>query len=123
MPTNDDLMDEGNSALAIGDLEQAVKYFRQVVEQDPQFQDGWHALAMALYKLDRYVEAIEAGRRAAQIDPNNQFVWSSLSLAYNANQQKAEAEAAGAKARIISWGGKVKLDVDSSGSDSASHAN
>ena len=65
---------------------------------------------MALYKLDRYVEAIEAGRRAAQIDPNNQFVWSSLSLAYNANKQKAEAEAAGAKARIISWGGKVKLD-------------
>jgi len=121
MPTNDDLMDEGNAALAIGDLEGAVNYYRQAVEQDPQFQDGWHALGMALYKLDRYVEAIEAGNRAAQIDPNNQFVWSSLSLAYNANKQKAEAEAAGAKARIISWGGKVKLDTDSSGSDSASH--
>ena len=123
MPTNDDLMDEGNAALAVGDLEEAVKYFRQVVGQDPQFQDGWHALAMGLYKLDRYVEAIEAGRRAAQIDPNNQFVWSSLSLAYNANKQKAEAEAAGAKARIISWGGKVKLDVDSGDLDSSSHTN
>jgi len=110
MPTNDELMDEGNGALAIGDLDEAVKYFRQVVEQDPQFQDGWHALGMALYKLDRYEESIEAGKRAAAIDPNNQFVWSSLSLAYNANKQKAEAEAAGAKARIISWGGKVKLD-------------
>src|SRR5580658_7963547 len=117
MPTNDDLMDEGNAALAVGDLEEAVKYFRRAVEQDPQFQDGWHALAMALYKLDRYTEAIEAGARAARIDPNNQFVWSSLSLAYNANKQKAEAEAAGAKARIISWGGKVKWDADSSGSD------
>ena len=123
MPTNDDLMDEGNAALAVGDLEEAVKYFRQVVGQDPQFQDGWHALAMALYKLDRYGEAIEAGRCAAQIDPNNQFVWSSLSLAYNANKQKAEAEAAGAKARIISWGGKVKLDVDSGDLDSSSHTN
>jgi tetratricopeptide (TPR) repeat protein len=123
MPTNDDLMDEGNAALAIGDLEEAVKYYRQAVEQDPQFQDGWHALGMALYKLDRYVEAIEAGRRAAQIDPNNQFVWSSLSLAYNANKQKAEAEAAGAKARIISWGGKVKLEADSTGSDSKSDKN
>jgi tetratricopeptide (TPR) repeat protein len=121
MPTIDDLMDEGNGALAIGDLEEAVKYFRRVTEQDPQFQDGWHALGMALYKLDRYVEAIEAGQRAAKIDPNNQFVWSSLSLAYNANKQKAEAEAAGAKARIISWGGKVRLDVDSSDSGSASH--
>ena len=108
MPTIDELMDEGNTALAIGELEEAAKYFRQVVEQDPQFQDGWHALGMALYKLDRYEESIEAGTRAAQIDPNNHFVWSSLSLAYNANKQKAEAEAAGAKARIISWGGKIK---------------
>ena len=118
MPTNDELMDEGNTALAIGELEEAAKYFRQVVERDPQFQDGWHALSMALYKLDRYEESIEAGKRAARIDPNNQFVWSSLSLAYNANKQKAEAEAAGAKARIISWGGKIKpesLDADSAG--------
>lgn len=118
MPTTDELMDEGNTALAIGELDQAANYFRQVVEQDPRFQDGWHALGMALYKLDRYEESIEAGRRAAQIDPNNQFVWSSLSLAYNANKQKAEAEAAGAKARILSWGGKIKpesSDVDSTG--------
>lgn len=110
MPTNEELMDEGNTALAIGDLEDAAKYFRKAVDQDPGFQDGWHALGMALYKLDRYEEAIVAGLRAAELDPNNQFVWSSLSLAYNANKQKAEAEAAGAKARIISWGGKIKLD-------------
>ena len=108
MPTNDELMDDGNMALAIGELEDAVKYYKQVVEQDPQHEDGWQALAMGLYKLDRYEDAIVAGKRLAQINPNNQFVWSSLSLAYNANKQKAEAEAAGAKARIISWGGKIK---------------
>lgn len=118
MATTDELMDEGNTALAIGELEEAAKYFRQVVEREPQFQDGWHALSMALYKLDRYEESIDAGKRAARIDPNNQFVWSSLSLAYNANKQKAEAEAAGAKARIISWGGKIKpesVDGDPAG--------
>jgi tetratricopeptide (TPR) repeat protein len=108
MPATDDLMDEGNTALAIGDLEEAARVFRLVVDQDPSFQDGWHALGMALYKLDRYPEAIEAGKTAARLDPNNQFVWSSLSLAFNANKQKAEAEAAGAKARILSWGGKIK---------------
>src|SRR5476651_2529445 len=122
MPTIDELMDEGHGALAIGELEEATNYFRKVVEQDAQFQDGWHALSMALYKLDRYEESIEAGKRAAEIDPNNQFVWSSLSLAYNANKQKAEAEAAGAKARIISWGGKVRVDeppADSAPPDAA----
>jgi tetratricopeptide (TPR) repeat protein len=110
MPTTEEWMDEGHTAIAIGSLEEAVAAFRQVVEQEPGYQDGWHALGMALYKLDRYPEAIEAGLRAAEIDPNNQFVWSSLSLAYNGNAQKAEAEWAGAKARILSWGGKVKLD-------------
>ena len=110
--STDELMDEGNTALAIGELEEAAKYFRQVVEQDARFQDGWHALSMAIYKLDRYEESIEAGRRAAEIDPNNQFVWSSLSLAYNANKQKEEAEAAGAKARVLSWGGKLKKEED-----------
>lgn len=111
MPSIDDLMDDGNTALAIGELEDAVSCFRKAVEQDPQYQDGWLSLCMALYKLDRYEEAIKAGQRAALIDPNNQFVWSSLSLAYNANKQKAEAEAAGAKARIISWGGKIRPDT------------
>ena len=122
MPTTDELMDDGNGALAIGDLEEAAKCFREVVAQDPQFQDGWHALGMALYKLDRYEESIQAGNRAAEIDPNNQFVWSSLSLAYNANKQKAEAEAAGAKARILSWGGKIQpesSDSDSTGPNAA----
>jgi tetratricopeptide (TPR) repeat protein len=107
MPTIEEWMDDGNGALAIGDLDDAARCFREVVALDPGFQDGWHALGMALYKLDRYPEAIEAGMKAARLDPNNQFVWSSLSLAFNGNKQKAEAEWAGAKARIISWGGKI----------------
>jgi Flp pilus assembly protein TadD len=110
MPTRDELMDDGHTAIAIGELEDAVACFRRVTEEHPEYFDGWHALGMALYKLDRYEEAIVAGKRAAEIDSNNQFVWSSLSLAYNANKQKEEAEAAGAKARIISWGGKIKLE-------------
>ena len=111
MPTTEELMDDGHGALAIGDLEDAAKSFQQVVELDPQFQDGWHALGMALYKLDRYPEAIEAGMKAARIDPNNQFIWSSLSLAFNGNKQKEAAEWAGAKARILSWGGKIKPEA------------
>jgi tetratricopeptide (TPR) repeat protein len=110
MANLDDWMDDGHGAIAIGELDEAVACFRKVVAEDPNSFDGWHALAMALYKLDRYEEAIEAGKRAAEIDPNNQFAWSSLSLAYNANKQKELAEAAGAKARIISWGGKIRID-------------
>jgi tetratricopeptide (TPR) repeat protein len=76
MPTIDELMDDGNTALAIGELEDAAKFFRQAVEQDANYQDGWEALGMALYKLERYPEAIEAGKIAAKLNPNSQFVWS-----------------------------------------------
>jgi hypothetical protein len=44
------------------------------------------------------------------LNPNDQLAWSSLSLFYVKNGQVPEAEAAGAKARILSWGGKIKKD-------------
>ena len=84
-----------------------MECYRQCVELDPDFFDGWHALGMALMKLGRYPEAIAAGRRAVELRPNDQLAWSSLSMFYVRNAQIKEAEDAGAKARILSWGGKV----------------
>ena len=62
---------------------------------------------MALMKLGRYTEAIEAGKKTVELKPNDQIGWTSLSLFYNRNGDIKEAEAAGSKARILSWGGKV----------------
>ncbi len=102
------LFDDANGDLAIGELESAVEKYRRCVELAPDFFDGWHALGMALMKIGRYPEAIEAGLRAVELRPNDQLAWSSLSLFYVRNNQIPEAEAAGAKARILSWGGKIK---------------
>jgi len=63
---------------------------------------------MALMKLGRFPEAIEAGKKAVSLRPNDQIGWTSLSLFYNRNGDIKEAEAAGAKAKILSWGGKIK---------------
>jgi tetratricopeptide (TPR) repeat protein len=117
MPTPDDLLDEGNSQLALGELTAAVKLYRQSVELDPAFFDGWQALGVALIKVDRASEAVEALKRAIELRPDDQMAWSSLSLAFARNHQIKEAEDAGAKARIISWGGKaskLKPDTDPS---------
>ncbi|PYJ70262.1 MAG: hypothetical protein DME75_09560 [Verrucomicrobia bacterium] len=73
----------------------------------PDFFDGWHALGMALMKLGRFPEAIEAGKKAVELRPNDQIGWTSLSLFYNRAGNIKEAEAAGAKAKILSWGGKI----------------
>ena len=106
------LFDEATGDIAVGDLEAAIEKYRRCVEIDPDFFDGWHALGMALMKNGRYPEAIEAGLRATQLDPQSQIAWTSLSLFYVRNHQIKEAEAAGAKARILSWGGKIKIDPE-----------
>ncbi len=108
----DTLFDDATGDIAVGDLEAAIEKYRRCVELDPDFFDGWHALGMALMKNGRFPEAIAAGLRATQLDPQSQIAWTSLSLFYVRNHQIKEAEAAGAKARILSWGGKIKVDPE-----------
>jgi tetratricopeptide (TPR) repeat protein len=117
MSTPEEWMDEGNGALALGELERAVDCYRRAVELDPEFFDGWQALGMALVKTNRPAEAVEALKRAVELRPDDQMAWSSLSLAYGRNHQIPEAEDAGAKARIISWGGKVSKMAPPKGAD------
>ena len=107
METRDEIFDNANGDLAIGELESAVEKYRKCVEIDPQFFDGWHALGMALMKIGRFDDAIEAGKKSVELRPNDQIGWTSLSLFYNRAGRIEEAEAAGTKAKIISWGGKV----------------
>jgi Flp pilus assembly protein TadD len=107
MPTCDEIFDDANGDLAVGELESAVEKYRRCVEMDPQFFDGWHALGMALMKLGHFSEAIEAGKKAVGLRPNDQIGWTSLSLFYNRAGNIKEAEAAGAKAKVLSWGGKI----------------
>ncbi|MDB6152266.1 MAG: nrfG [Chthoniobacteraceae bacterium] len=106
----DELFDDANGDLALGELESAVEKYRRCVELDPEFFDGWHALGMALMKINRCEEAIAAGLKTVELRPNDQLAWSSLSLFYVRNHQIPEAEAAGTKAKILSWGGKIKKE-------------
>ena len=105
--TCDELFDDANGDLAVGDLEAAVQKYQRTVDLDPDFFDGWHALGMALMKLGRFPEAIQAGKKATELRPNDQIAWTSLSLFYNRAGNIQEAEAAGTKAKILSWGGKI----------------
>ena len=50
-PWFEELFDEANGDLALGDLESAVEKYRHCTQLAPDFFDGWHALGMALMKL------------------------------------------------------------------------
>ncbi|MEM6912129.1 MAG: tetratricopeptide repeat protein [Verrucomicrobiota bacterium] len=103
----DELFDDANGHLAMGDMDDAIVGYRQCVEIDPDFFDGWHALGMALMKTGQLREAIGAGLMATTLEPNDLLAWTALSQMYVQNEQIAEAEAAKANATILSLGGKV----------------
>ncbi|MEO8352805.1 MAG: hypothetical protein ABI680_13805, partial [Chthoniobacteraceae bacterium] len=104
-PEIEEIFDDANGDLALGDLEEAVLKYRRCTELDPEFFDGWHALEMALMKIGRIPEAIDAGLKSVELHPNDQLAWSSLSLCYVRAGMIPEAESAGTKAKILGWGG------------------
>jgi len=111
--TNDELaplFDEANGHLALGELEDAVALYRRCVALDPEFFDGWHALGMALMKIDQLKEAIGCGLQAVTLRPNDLLAWTALSQMHVRDGNIPEAEAAKANARILSLGGKVVRD-------------
>ena len=109
--TVEELFDDANGDLALGELEAAVEKYRRCTEMAPDFADAWHALAMALMKTGQHEPAIAAALKNTELRPNDQLAWSSLSICYVKNGQIKEAESAGAKAGILRWGGKIKKDT------------
>ena len=105
--TVDEHMEEGSTAIALGDLEAAVEQFKKATELDPNHFEAWHSLGMAYMKSQKYLEAIEAGKKAVELNPNDQFARVSLSMFFQRNGQIPEAEAEATKAKILSWGGKI----------------
>jgi predicted Zn-dependent protease len=101
------LFDDANGHLALGEMEDAITLYRRCVDMDPAFFDGWHALGMALLKTGHVKEAIGCGLQAVTLKPNDLLAWTSLSQMYVRDGNIPEAEAAKGNARILSLGGKI----------------
>jgi predicted Zn-dependent protease len=102
-----DLFDDANGHLAVGEFDEAIALYRRCVAIDPTFFDGWHALGMALLKTGHVKEAIGCGLQSVTLQPNDLLAWTSLSQMYVRDGNIPEAEAAKGNARILSLGGRV----------------
>lgn len=102
-----ELFDEANGHLAVGEIKEAIALYRQCVELEIDFFDGWHALGMALMKDGQIKEAIGCGLQAVTLRPNDLLAWTALSQMHVKDGNIAEAEEAKGNARILSLGGKV----------------
>lgn len=107
----ENLFDDANGHLAVGEIEEAIVLYRRCVALDPEFFDGWHALGMALLKSGHVKEAIGCGLQAVTLRPNDLLAWTGLSQMYVRDGNIPEAEAAKGNARILSLGGRVVRDT------------
>lgn len=105
--TLQDIFDDANGSLAIGEFEEAITNYRKCVALDPEFFDGWQALGMALMKVGEVKEAIGCGLQAVTLEPNDLLAWTALSQMYVQDENIPEAEAAKQNATILGIGGKV----------------
>ena len=103
MPTAEELYNRAVDCVAAGDLEAAVLAYRQALEIDAGFADGWEGLSMALADLGRFDEAIAAAERVVALLPDELLSYTNLSRIYQKAGDVPKAEEWAAKGRMLDW--------------------
>ena len=107
MPTAQELIDEASGSVAMGELAEAARLYRQATEAEPDNFDAWHSLGMALMRDGQHQAALGPALMATDLRPNDLLAWTALSQLHVKMGQIAEAETAKANARILSLGGRI----------------
>ncbi|MFQ5851708.1 MAG: tetratricopeptide repeat protein [Candidatus Binatia bacterium] len=101
--TKEDYYNHGMELFAEDKLDEAIEAYRKALEEDPNYSDALHALAMGYASRDRLDEAIEVGKKLIDVSPEDELAHTSLSIFYQRKGMIAEAEHIGAKARTLGW--------------------
>lgn len=70
----------GLALMQAGRHEDAEKHLRHVVEQKPEFADGWARLSMVLERQDRLKEALTCHEKVVQLKPKDPGSWVAYGL-------------------------------------------
>lgn len=84
-------------------LDDAIAAYQKALEEDPNYADALHALAMTYAHQNKLDDAIEAAKRLIEVAPENELAYTSLSIFYQQKGMIAEAEEIAAKARTLGW--------------------
>jgi DNA-binding SARP family transcriptional activator len=98
-----DYYTEGMELFAQDKLDDAVVAYRRALEEDPDYADALHALAMTYAHQGKLDDAIELGKRLIEVTPDDELAYTRLSMFYQQKGLIAEAEHIAAKARTLSW--------------------
>lgn len=78
----EELFSQGFKAFKAQRYEEAIKYFKAVIEIDPDAAAVHYGLGFIYGELGRYAEAVEAYKQAIRIKPDVADAHNNLSLAY-----------------------------------------
>ena len=94
---------EGMELFAQDQLDAAVAAYLRALDQDPNYADALHALAMTYAHQEKFDQAIEVGKHLIEVAPDDELAYTSLSIFYQQKGLIAEAEEIAAKARTLGW--------------------
>ena len=101
--SKEDSYNEGMELFAQDKLDEAVAAYLRALDDDPNYADALHALAMTYAHQEKIDQAIEIGKRLIEAAPEDELAYTSLSIFYQQKGLIAEAEAIAAKARTLGW--------------------
>jgi tetratricopeptide (TPR) repeat protein len=88
----------GEDAARAGDLTLAIAYYREALATDSTLVSAWNNMGIALFRLGRTRDALEAYENAAKLDPANADIFFNMGLAHYKLGEIASARRAFAQA-------------------------
>jgi tetratricopeptide (TPR) repeat protein len=101
--SKEDCYNEGMEFFAQDKLDEAAAAYQKALEEDPNYVDALHALAMTYGHQDKLDQAIEVAKRLIELAPDDELAYTSLSIFYQRKGMIAEAEQVAAQSRTLSW--------------------
>jgi len=101
--SKEDSYNQGMECFVEDKFDEAAAAYLRALDEDPNYADALHALAMTYSHQEKFDQAIEVGKRLIEATPDDELAYTSLSIFYQQKGLIAEAEAVAAKARTLGW--------------------
>lgn len=100
--------EKGMELFAEDQIDAAIEELTKAVDEDPEYADALHALAMSYYHKGDYDNAIQYGERLKEVDPSSVLAYTSLSMFYQKKGMIEKAEEMGGKAKVAGFKQAIK---------------
>jgi superkiller protein 3 len=101
--SKEDFYNRGMELFTEEKFDEAIAAFQQALDEDANYTDALHALAMTYSHQEQLDHAIEVGKKLIEVAPDDELAYTSLSIFYQQKGMIAEAEQIAAQARTLGW--------------------